>query len=150
MRTEAKFILINLVHFESYNLAPINGLHLLMAKKAAAKIGLIPPTPQIASVRVIIKDDEDVPTYYINYAEVSMGMHDCSLTAAKIPNRIPPSSQSAIIESGELRVEPLLQLVFPPTVIPGLIKALTLQKEIYEKFNGEIREPTFGPNKLSS
>src|SRR6266404_5719689 len=118
-----------------------------MAKKQA-KSG--PPNiVQVAQVRVILNDSDDISTYYVNFVEVSAGMHDFALTLAKLPGRLSPEKASEVTASGVLRVEPTLQIVFPPTLVPGLINALTLQKAMFEKQHGPIADVSLPPKVLA-
>jgi len=119
-----------------------------MPKKAISKTAS--DKPKFAQVRIVLNEVADVPSYYVNYAEVSQGMHDFSIHVARMPSRFSPDVAAAAAKEGVLRIDPMLQLVVPPTIIPGLIKALELQKAMYEKQHGEIVDPTDSPPKALS
>jgi hypothetical protein len=77
--------------------------------------------------------NSDTPSYYVNFMAVSHTAYDFTLTVTKIPSPF-TQEQSALAKSGkQIPVEPILQLVMPPLLIDGLIKALTDQKEKHEK-----------------
>jgi len=84
-----------------------------------------------AQVRVDVKSD--TPSYYVNYIAVSHTAYDITLSAIKVPS---PFSQEQIelAQSGQqIPVEPILQLVMPPLLVDGLIKALIDQRAKHEK-----------------
>lgn len=74
----------------------------------------------------------DTPSYYVNYVAVSHTAYDFTLSVGKIPT--PPSAeQLEIAKKGEpIPVEPILQLIIPPLLIDGIIKALEDQKAKHE------------------
>jgi hypothetical protein len=77
--------------------------------------------------------NSDTPSYYVNFMAVSHTAYDFTLTVTKIPSPL-TQEQAEFAKSGkQIPVEPILQLVMPPLLIDGLIKALTDQKEKHEK-----------------
>jgi hypothetical protein len=112
-----------------------------MAKKKGQGIAVAPSKSVYKHVKVIIKGDADVASYYVNFAEISQSMHDFSMYVARVPSRLSREELATVQESGELVVDPVLALTFPPTMLPGLIKALTVQKDLFEKTYGPIRDP---------
>ncbi|HEY2781068.1 MAG TPA: hypothetical protein VGI90_09830 [Steroidobacteraceae bacterium] len=115
-----------------------------MAKKRAKQATDSPilQKVQFKQLKILLNDDADIPSYYVNYAEITQGMHEFSLYVAKVPGRLSAETLATVQETNELRVDPLLQIVFPPTLLPGLLRALTLQKDSYESMHGEIRDPS--------
>lgn len=84
-----------------------------------------------AQVRLDVKSD--TPSYYVNYIGVSHTPYDFTLSVTKIPSPL-TQEQIDIAKSGKaLPLEPILQLVVPPLLVDGLIKALVDQKEKYAK-----------------
>jgi hypothetical protein len=84
-----------------------------------------------AHVRLDVKPD--TPSYYVNYMGVSHTAYDFTLSATKIPSPLTPE-QTELAKSGkQIPLEPVVQLIVPPLLVDGLIKALTDQKEKYEK-----------------
>jgi hypothetical protein len=114
-----------------------------MASKKARKALAKDARPLRA--KVVMKVTKDLPTYYIDHVEVGSGIHDFSLIVAKLPGRFTAEELSAAATTGELEVEPLLQLYLPPTLIPALIKALNTQKDAFEEMQGPIRDPSAEP-----
>ncbi|SRR5258708_512517 len=117
-----------------------------MAKKARKRPAKKEPQPTpMLTAKIAFKDVKDIPSYYIDNIEVSMGMHDFALTVGKLPSRFSAEDLRAATETNVVFVEPILQLFVPPTLFPGLIRALTIQKDAYEKLRGEIRDPSAPP-----
>ena len=84
-----------------------------------------------AQVRLDVKSD--TPSYYVNFIGVSHTAYDFTLSAIRVPS---PFSQEQIdlAKSGQqIPIEPIVQLVMPPLLVDGLIKALTDQKAKHEK-----------------
>jgi hypothetical protein len=90
------------------------------------------PKVQEATARVRIEVKSDTPSYYVNFIGVSHTAYDFTLSAIKIPSPLTPE-QTEASKSGEIPIEPLLQLVIPPLLVDGLIIALTDQKARYEQ-----------------
>jgi hypothetical protein len=79
--------------------------------------------------------------YYVNYAEAAFSPHEFCLSAARVPTKLPQGRMEEVQRSGAMIVSADVQLVFPPTLIPGLIRALNTIKDAYEKATGiTIRE----------
>jgi hypothetical protein len=89
------------------------------------------PKEMTAHVQLDVKSD--TPSYYVNYVAVSHTAYDLTLSVIKIPS---PLSQelTEVTKSGKpMLLEPILQLILPPLLVDGLIKALVDQKEKHEK-----------------
>ena len=84
-----------------------------------------------AQVRLDVKPD--TPSYYVNYIGVSHTPYDFTLSVTKIPS--PPTQEQIDLakSSKPMPLEPILQLILPPLLVDGLIKALVDQKEKYAK-----------------
>lgn len=114
-----------------------------MAKKVrerASKQDILPG--QSRKIRVAMDVLEDVPTYFVNYAEVNFSANEITISATRVPARLNPSKLREAAESATLTVPAEVQLVLPPSVAVALTAALTTQKENYEKQFGPI--PVFG------
>jgi hypothetical protein len=84
-----------------------------------------------AQVKLIVK--LDTPSYYVNYVAVSHTAYDFTLSVAKIPSPL-PEELTALIKNGKpMPLEPILQLIVPPLLVDGLIRAFLDQKQKYEK-----------------
>jgi hypothetical protein len=89
------------------------------------------PKQITTSVQLDVKPD--TPSYYVNYVSVSHTAYDFTLSVAKIPSPM-TQEQVASAQSGKpISLDAILQLVVPPLLVEGLIKAFIDQKEKYEK-----------------
>lgn len=116
-----------------------------MAKRATSKPAGTKPTekrPEEAKPAEAVKEmtaqvrldvRADTPSYYANFVLVSHTPYDFTLSVAKIPS--PPTAEQteAVKSGGALPVEAMLQIVIPSLLVEGLIKALTIQKELHRK-----------------
>lgn len=82
----------------------------------------------------------DTPTYYVNHVEIGYGSHDFSFAVARLPSVFSPSQLATMKSTGEITVTPELVLVLPPTLIPRLITALSLQQQKFESSFGKIKK----------
>lgn len=98
-------------------------------------------TPQQVQLQVVLDPTDDTPAYYINYADVTFGMHDFIMSFARLPTKLNSSQLEGLKAGTTMRFEPLLQVILPPTIIPGLIRALSTTKDGFEAQFGEIKEP---------
>jgi hypothetical protein len=106
-----------------------------MAKKARKRAAEIPSNDQV-SAKPAIRTSEDTLTYYINHIEVGHSRHEFVLNCGRLP-AIPTAEQiAAARETGALTVEADVRLIIPPTMMVGLLDALTKQREKYEKACG--------------
>ena len=116
-----------------------------MARKGRARSEVAsPPSPDAPqeepiTARVVVEEGDASPLY-INFAEVSHSRHEFMMHCLQVPTKLTPTMREVILSSGELRLSPILTLLMPPTLLPGLIKALTLQMEKYEQQCGPIRK----------
>jgi hypothetical protein len=108
-----------------------------MARKKAVQS--VAKEPERVPVRVIL-DPVDESVHYANYVETSFGTYECLLSFGRVPPKL-NIAQTEEVKSGTLKLEPLVQIIVPPTLIPGLIRALTTTKDGYEKMMGPIKEP---------
>lgn len=92
------------------------------------------------SVKPVLDVSEDSGFVYANHAEVGHSRHEFFVLFAKIPSKIPRSRLEIVKASGELHFDASVQLVIPPSLIGGLIKALSDQRAKYEKEFGPIMD----------
>jgi hypothetical protein len=94
--------------------------------------------PEEMAVRIVVSVPDDLPVYYVNFIEVTHSLNEFGLFAVRAP--VKPTSQQLeeAQQTGQMRLDPEFHMVLPPTVIPGLIRALTAQKEAYERRFGTI------------
>jgi hypothetical protein len=73
------------------------------------------------SAKITLKTSQDTPVYYINYAETGFNIHEFTLTGVRTPAKISPELVEEISRNGTLTLDADIQIIIPPTVIPGLI-----------------------------
>ena len=96
--------------------------------------------PNELRLKVVVDPTEDTSAHYINHAEIHHSLNEFGMFVARVPPRLSAAKLEQAKQSGTVIVEPLLHLLFPPTMVPGLIRALTLQREAYETRFGRIKE----------
>jgi hypothetical protein len=105
----------------------------------AKKPKMKPDGRLLKAVRVSLEPTQEAPIY-ANFAEVSAAQHEFQISFALSPSRPAAEALEQAAETGLLRLETLVQVLLPPTIIPGLIKALTTTKEQHEALVGPIKE----------
>jgi hypothetical protein len=111
-----------------------------MAKKKQTQNGK--PAVETLPLKVILDPTDDTPSYYANYAEATFAPHECALYFARVPTKLGVDRTDEARAAGTLRIDPSMQIVFGPTLLPGLIRALTTIKGAYETTFGPIRDET--------
>lgn len=110
-----------------------------MAIKKATPIPSGAPT---ATVRVTVYPSEGTATFYANHAEITATQHDFTLLFTQVPAKPGAEDFESARLTGELRVPASVQLTIPTSLMAGLVRALTMQKELYEKQYGvKLSEP---------
>jgi hypothetical protein len=84
-------------------------------------------------VRIGLEPTDNVSVYYANYIEVANSIHDFSLFCSRVPAKLTTEKIEEINNIDELVLEPEVQIIIPTTLVPGLIRALTTQRENYER-----------------
>jgi hypothetical protein len=92
------------------------------------------------AVKVVVRPVEHLETFYINYAEVGHSPHEFYILGGKLPIKPSRAEIEAAAETKELQIDATVQLMLPPTMISGLIRALTEQRAKYEKMIGPITD----------
>ena len=110
-----------------------------MAEKRPGKKTKREPLPDRISIKIVPDPKLDTPSYYINYAAVAHSQYEFLLSVLRTPAQLSPEQIELAKKGSAVPVEPILQLIIPPRLIDGLIKALSTQKEKYERENGPIR-----------
>jgi hypothetical protein len=95
-----------------------------------------PQTPTFLAIRPTIEPVEDGPAYYVNFAEIAISTNEFTMLAARVPTKLSAQRLQEAKAQGTLTFNAEVQLIMPPTLIPGLIRALTVSKEQYEKQAG--------------
>jgi hypothetical protein len=119
------------------------GITLAVAKKPRQKNpgSSFEPPGAINISNIRLEPLENAAVYYVNYIEVGASPQDFSIICARLPAKLSGAKKEEVKELGALVIEPEVQVVIPVTLVPGIIRALTTQKEIYEKLYGiQIKE----------
>ena len=90
--------------------------------------------------RIVVSVSPHTPTFYGNYAEISQTQHDIGLTFVQMPIRLSDADRRDVATTGQIQVEQNVQVIIPSTLLPGLIRALTIQRENYEAAFGKLRD----------
>ena len=93
--------------------------------------------PQVLTARVVLHPSEDVPSYYVNFIEVASSQNEFSIYGAQVPTKMSLDAIEGAKKSGEFHLDAEVQIVFPVTIIQGLIDALAKQRDFYCKQFGE-------------
>jgi hypothetical protein len=110
----------------------------VMAKKKKKKKNAQAKLPNV-QLKLVAKDD--TPFYYVNYMSVSHNLSDFTFSVVKLPAEFSPEQLELVKNRQPVVLESTLQLVAPPALAKGLIKALTMQVEKYEERFGKINLP---------
>ena len=88
---------------------------------------------EVIATRISIKLSEDTHTYYANFAEVTHSPHEYIIYFCRTPAKLDEHALEMAKASQMISVEADLEVMFPPTMIDGLIDALKSQKEKYKE-----------------
>ncbi len=96
--------------------------------------------PQSLSARIVLHPSEDVPSYYVNFIEVALSQNEFSMYGVQVPTKMSSDAIERAKKSGEFHLAPEVQIVFPVTIIQGLIDALAKQRDFYcKQFGASIQ-----------
>jgi hypothetical protein len=112
-----------------------------MAKKKKKPAQSTAAPKGATTAKPFIIPSEDVGTYYINFVEIARSKHEFMMLCTRLPTKLTPTQSQTARDTGALQVDPVVQIVFPPTLINGLIGALSAQRDKYEKDHGIKLEP---------
>jgi len=91
--------------------------------------------------KISLEPTERVSVFYVKYIEVGNSPQDFTLTCGRLPGKITSAKLEEIKRLDAMVIEPEVQLIIPTTLVPGLIRALTAQKEVYEElYKVQIKE----------
>ena len=99
-----------------------------------------PRPPKKGLTNLVLDVNPNAAIYYVSHAEISHTPHDFGLAFGQLAPRLSTAEKEAALASGEVHLETAVQLIIPPTLIAGLIDALTTQKDRYEATFGPIRQ----------
>src|SRR3989442_12404014 len=103
-----------------------------MARKGKARA-----TRESEAIKVNVSVQYNSDPLYANYAEVSSAQHEFQMGFALAPTK-PSAEQIEQARAGNVKLDGLVQILLPPTVIPSLIRALTTTKDQHEAMFGPI------------
>jgi hypothetical protein len=110
-------------------------------KRPAAKISKAAASePDRLPIRVVVDATDESGVYYANYVEASFAQHEILISFARVPTKM-SIARTEEAKSGILKLEPLVQVAIPPTLLPGLIRALSTTKDGFEKMVSQIYDP---------
>jgi hypothetical protein len=104
--------------------------------KRAKKAAKAPLVPKSVGGQPVIEVTESTPQFYANFIEITNSPWDFSLIFGTLPSKLNRNQVEEIQATGTIPVQAQLTVNFPPTLLAGLIRALTTQKELYEKAMG--------------
>lgn len=103
--------------------------------------------PQTMAVQIRVEPSSETPTYYVNHVEVAHNQHEFALFTGKLPAKLSTEELEKSKNSGVLTLDPSLQILLPPSIIRGLLRALQMQLDLYEKNFGKIVDTSAGVNR---
>ena len=93
--------------------------------------------PSAFEIRVQFDPAVDSPITYANHIEVGHTQHEFALLAGRVPAKLSLGVKEQAQTTGELILEPEVQLVLPPSLIPSLIHALQTQLQAWQERFGQ-------------
>ena len=96
-------------------------------------------TPPTTSLKIMADPTDDTPSYYCNFVETVCSPHEMALNFVRVPTKL-TAAQTEEAKGGTLNLEPAVQVFFAPTLLPALVRALTVLRENFERQFGAIRE----------
>jgi hypothetical protein len=112
-----------------------------MAKKSTRK-GNGGPTherPKLTA-KVVLDVPPGLEPEYVNHIEVGRSRYDFFVLCGRLPTKPGSDFIERVRATGEAHIDATAQLLIPVNAMPGLIRALTTQKEAYEKEHGPIQD----------
>ena len=88
-------------------------------------------TETLVKARFNLEAKQETPFYYVNYMAVAHNAFDFTLSVVRIPAGFSPDQIETAKKGEPIILEPTLQLVFPPAVAEGLVRALQTQLQKY-------------------
>src|SRR5262245_40467595 len=99
-----------------------------------------PSAPEAVPVTIVTTSTDDTPSYYCNFAETVYSAHEMAINFVRVPTKLTAMQVEEMTGGGKLNLEPNVQVFFPPTLLPGLVRALSVLRENFERQFGAIRE----------
>lgn len=118
---------------------PTENVRMAPTKKAKRKSPAV-KSPTAKSVRIRIDVQDGTPSYYVNHFEVGHSQFEFALNAVRTPTILSQAVKNEAAMTGELVLEPELQLLFSPRTAKALIGVLQGQVAAYEANFGPANE----------
>jgi hypothetical protein len=96
--------------------------------------------PETLTAKVALDFSVDYPTFHANHVDVAHGAYEFSIIFAEFSPRMRPEVREAAKTTGVLAVAPTAQVVLPPELIPGVIRALEAQLEKFQQNFGPLSD----------
>ena len=90
------------------------------------------------TVKVSLEPSIDTVPIYSNHIEVGHTRHEFTILIGRVPGKMPAETFASAAASGQLLLEPDATVLVPPTLVPGLIKALEAQLHTWEEKFGPV------------
>jgi hypothetical protein len=90
-----------------------------MARKKQSAQGATAALAAPVALKVALEPSGD--QIYANYAEVTAAQHEFQISFALVPTKPSAEKIEAIKNGSPLFVDAIVQVMLPPTIIPGLI-----------------------------
>lgn len=90
---------------------------------------------KVVAMSITIEAPHGSAGTYVNYIEVVHTPYDFTLVGVQIPAKLGRDQMSQASEERPVTFEAEIQLTFPTSVLVGLINALLIQKDQYEKIH---------------
>lgn len=103
-----------------------------MAKATAKREKKSPEESGAKAVSVTLDVDSSTPFFYVNCFEISGSANDFYLTGVRMPLRLSDEQKEYLNSDGKVELPADIQIIFPPRIMPILIKALTSQWEAHK------------------
>jgi hypothetical protein len=121
-------------------IARLGGYRLMAPKRKKVKGDRSSSQPEAAGeflmLRPVLDVTDETPQYYANHAEINFTVHDFLISFGRLSGRIGSDQIETLRETGAMRVRADVQILIPASLVAGLIRALSSQKEQYEKQHG--------------
>jgi hypothetical protein len=96
--------------------------------------------PGTQPVNLTLDAKPDTHFYYVNYMSVVHGPYDFTISAIRIPTSFTQEQTESVKKGQTVSIEPAVQLVIPPRVARGLVRALQDQIQKFDNLQKVIDE----------
>lgn len=108
-------------------------------KRAPSKTAASKATSEVhTQVKVSLEPSIETVPVYSNHIEVGHTRHEFTILAGRVPGKMSSERFRLAKETKLLQLEPDVTILLAPTLVPGVIRALQTQLDIWEKAYGPI------------